>query len=296
MSIKTFYKILIVLLALVLQVKSIDAKEINIGKHKISLDSKYKWIKNSTPVQLYGTPVNIVSFAAFDENNFLIKTIEITEVDRPNRFGDRVRTAIISFVNSGNRTEQCKNNEKYLYFEINNRGYNCLIVRKIQTEMYFNYSKLSWNDKRRNLKNLFRKNNINEPLYMLRSDHIIVKGSGETFWISFMINPEALDADLKILKEKWINLSLKRHSNFQDSIGIKRKLKLNNTSFDKSKSTNEIEKNIFEKTISINKSKTDKNLDKKNIVEQLNQLNEHYKSGVLTKEEFEAAKKILLKK
>ena len=105
--------------------------------------------------------------------------------------------------------------------------------------MYFNYSKLSWSDKRRNLKNLFRKNNINEPFYMLRSDHIIVKGSGETFWISFMINPEALDVDLKILKEQWINLSLKRHSNFQDSIGIKRKLNLNNTSFDKSRSTRE---------------------------------------------------------
>ncbi len=296
MSNKTFCKILIVLLTLVIQVKSIDAKEIKIGKHKISLDSKYKWIENSTPTQLYGTPVKVKSFAAFDENNFLIKTIETTKVERPNRYGDRVRAAIISFVNSGNRSEQCVNNEKYLYFELNNRGYNCLIVRKVQTEIYFNYSNLNWIDKRRNLKNLFRKNDINEPIYMLRSDHIIVKGSGETYWISYMINPDSLDSDLNNLKKQWINLSLKRHSNFQDSIGLKRKLNLNYPSFDKSKSTNQIEKDIFEKIILTNESKNNKNLDNKSIVEEIKQLDELYKNGALSKDEFEAAKKILLKK
>ena len=131
---------------------------------------------------------------------------------------------------------------------------------------------------------------------MLRSDHIIVKGSGETYWISYMINPDSLDSDLNNLKKQWINLSLKRHSNFQDSIGLKRKLNLNYPSFDKSKSTNQIEKVIFEKIILTDESKNNKNLDNKNIVEEIKQLDELYKNGALSKDEFEAAKKILLKK
>ena len=42
------------------------------------------------------------------------------------------------------------------------------------------------------------------------------------------------------------------------------------------------------------KSKNTSNLDNQNIVEQLNSLNNLYKSGVLTKEEFEKAKKRIL--
>ena len=53
---------------------------------------------------------------------------------------------------------------------------------------------------------------------------------------------------------------------------------------------NKMRKNSF-KSISINTNKSDSNL---NIVEQIEQLDDLYKSGALTKEEFEKAKKKIL--
>ena len=47
----------------------------------------------------------------------------------------------------------------------------------------------------------WNKNNIKIPKKMLRSDHIIAKSTGSTYWISFMINKEVFNGDEKNLIE-----------------------------------------------------------------------------------------------
>ena len=75
--------------------------------------------------------------------------------------------------------------------------------------------------------------------------------------------------------KKWISISAKRHLDFENSINAKQRhrLKLNNLSPAKS-------------TINDNQSS--------DMIEQLQKLNDLFNSGVLTKKEFEKAKKKLL--
>ena len=78
----------------------------------------------------------------------------------------------------------------------------------------------------------------------------------------------------KITMNKWIAISSEFHKNFEDMTNARNNHKLN------------LDKYYMEVT------KNTKNSNK--LTEQLNSLNELYKSGVLTKEEFTKAKKKLL--
>jgi len=78
--------------------------------------------------------------------------------------------------------------------------------------------------------------------------------------------------------DKWVSFSAKRHRNLENLFNAKEHHLLN------------LNKYILDNDIgdSINKDV------KKNVVEDLEKLNELYKTGVITKEEFEKAKKKIL--
>ena len=75
--------------------------------------------------------------------------------------------------------------------------------------------------------------------------------------------------------EKWVNLAVHRHKNFEKQIKILDRQKLNFDEYDKSISL--VKKN-----------------DEKNLTKELRELTEMYKEGTLTKKQFEKAKELLL--
>ena len=354
MKLKKNIKFLLILSTILLFGKLAIADEVKINKYKIELDPKYKWLKNYSSITEMGIPLKIEAYGALDNNNTIIQTLEIFEVKRPDRYASDIRDYMVSIAKSGNKGGECKNKSEYYYFEFNERGFNCLVVRSFDSKVDLNIN-TDFPEMRKNLKALFNKNNIKIPKKMLRSDHIIAKSTGSTYWISFMINKEVFNGDEKNLINNWINLSLKRHKNFEEGIKIKRKLSLNYESFDEKITLEELKKNLNEdknlldvsnlnkileeekklkiekeklktKTLKLKKQKElelkkqkelelkkqkelelkkkkekknklkNQNLNKGTIVDQLKELTELYESGALTKEQFEAAKKIVLGK
>ena len=81
----------------------------------------------------------------------------------------------------------------------------------------------------------------------------------------------------KVIMDKWVSISANRHKKFEKNIKAKQNHYL------------DLNKYIVEE----NEREEDKNTDF-SIVEQIKKLNDLYKSGALTKEEFEKAKKKLL--
>ena len=74
---------------------------------------------------------------------------------------------------------------------------------------------------------------------------------------------------------KWISISAQRHIDFENSINALKRHRLDLSDLSPKKSDQ-------------------KNITSSNVVEQLQILNDLFKSGVLTKKEFEKAKKKLL--
>ena len=82
------------------------------------------------------------------------------------------------------------------------------------------------------------------------------------------------------LANNFKKITAKRHKNFEEVVGAKKRHLLDFSQF------------IFDNT----QQKKSKNKSGKNIVAELEKLNELYKSGALTKEEFKKAKKKILSK
>ena len=102
---------------------------------------------------------------------------------------------------------------------------------------------------------LEKKHNINLPLSVIRSDHLNMKGN-RLFWITYIeninhlpdhhelnkkkFNPQNIDnfPIYKSYMDKWINLSLSRHIEFQEKLKIKDDQARNYKNFDKNKNEN----------------------------------------------------------
>ena len=81
--------------------------------------------------------------------------------------------------------------------------------------------------------------------------------------------------------EEWIKLSAKRHRLFEQGLGAKERHKLDLSAY----GVGEI----------VEQTKTKNTTSNSGISEEIKELNKLYQEGVLTKEEFEKAKKKLLK-
>ena len=149
------------------------------------------------------------------------------------------------------------------------------------------------------LRRYINQNNIQLPKVALFSNHSYFSRlrAGKWFIISYIIDPEILGApknkfitedsseyhsnnienfpEHKKIMRKWISISAKRHIEFENSINAleRHKLKLNDLSPIKSANFG---------------NQAD------DIIKQLKSLNELYKSGVLSKDEFDKAKSKLL--
>ena len=152
------------------------------------------------------------------------------------------------------------------------------------------------------IKKWIKDNSIKIPKIVLSSDHSYFSRltGGTWFMVGYSVNPKIFDApkntfyteesseyhknniekfpEHKKTMQKWLSISAERHKRFEENVNARNSNKLNLSNYYSAKI----------------KPKDDKNKSSSEVITQIKQLNDLYKAGVLTKEEFEKAKKMIL--
>ena len=196
----------------------------------------------------------------------------------------------------------CYTRPEYYIVEVYSKGstHNCLVIRHIDSnkELFSPDDPGAVNAK---LKKSLRDRSIIIPPIMFDSYHSYFSRliRGEWYVIQYMANPKLFNSpkinylteessefhkanisrypEHKLTMDKWISVSAKRHIEIEQLLKAKEHHLLN------------LDKYILNNDNDYLNSK-----EKKNIIEDLEKLNELYKTGVITKEEFEKAKDKIL--
>ena len=232
------------------------------------------------------------------ENNEIMEMIEVYQ----GQFGGIVQSAIddaIFEIVFKDKYSGCYERPEYYLLEFYKRGraHNCLTighwdVHKDLTNPDDPYGKAAASA----YKYWIKSNSVVYPNIFLGSNHSYFSRRASSDWyvINYAINPKALGGalsnfkteetseynknnidnfpDHKLTMKKWISISSKRHLEFEKLTKAKKDHLLNLDSY-------------------INENLT---TDNSNISQQLQKLNDLYKAGVLTEEEFKKAKSKIL--
>jgi len=273
---------------------------------KFNLNKKFelnlpegKWIVvNARQESYYGLFSKIYTLVKL-ENNAAVEWIQIAEMYTAGIYEDIVNQAIYEAIFK-NKYDGCYQRPEYYIVEVYKKGstHNCFVVGHSDVQKDF-YSPDDPEVSNAQLKKWIRDNNIEIPKVGLDSFHAYFSrlAAGKWYLLQYGIDPKILNApknkfiseesseyhknnilnhpEHKLVMERWVSISAQRHIEFEDSIGAKEKHSL------------DLE-NYYPEETSYDENSTN------NFLNQLQELNELYKSGVLTKEEFEKAKKKIL--
>jgi len=269
-------------------------------KFKITLPEG-KWIiAEKSSEYYYGLTTKIYSLLRL-ENKKLIELIEIAEMNTAGIFESDVNQAIFEALFK-NKYDGCYERPEYSVLRLYAKGstHNCFWLghADIYKEL-FTPEDPEQKNANAQLRRYIKQYQIQLPKVGLFSNHFYFSrlAAGKWYAISYGIDPEILGAPInkfiteesseyhrnnienysehKKIMKKWISISAQRHIDFENSINVQKshRLKLNDLSPTKS---------------SIEDNQSD------DIIKQIQQLNKLYKSGVLSKDEFNKAKKKLL--
>jgi len=277
----------------------INSDEFSIGKRlKVTL-SPGKWysVLNSGD-NWHGLDYNS-SMLARVENNEVLEIITLGKINTAGFYESLVNTAVYEIFYK-NQHDGCYERPEYYLLELYKKGnsVNCMKVRHLDVLKEFNNpdDPESRGDYAR-IKKWVKDNNYKYSKIMLNSSHQYFSRlvRGEYIEITYTIDPKILNAPEtkhfteesseyhkyniekfpkhKKIMEKWISIASKRHKIFEKNHKIRKYHALK-----------------LEKYINPDLDYEDQS----DVVDSLKKLNDLYKSGVLTKEEFEEAKKKLL--
>jgi len=271
-------------------------------KMKLPLDEgEWKLInKDEDGNIVYGIGVKTLTFVQM-KNNIPVKVFEIGRVDNLGKFASLI-SGIIQAETFKPKKGGCKQRQHYSYLNIYKKGaaHNCLVVELFDVDrrlfpsdydedVIFSAGIRQW----------VKKENVKLPkLYLSHSISFHSMTVRNDWWVVFYaetpekfcnykpkftsrdtseFHPSKIDnyPKAKTCMKNWLKKSASMHQNFEDFIGAKKYQRLDLSS------------------ISLNKSKKPSNRSNE-LTEQLIQLNKLYKSGALTKDEFNKAKKKLL--
>ena len=235
------------------------------------------------------------------EDNKVIAGINIGELKTEGKYQDAVNQMIYEILFK-NKYDGCYERPEYTVLEVYAKGssHNCFLVAHadIIKELY-NPDDPQLKSANIQLRRWLKKRSVELPKIVLQSSHSYFSrlAMGKWFIIDYFIDPKILDAPKnkylteesseyhrnnisnypqhnKIMK-KWIAISAERHVNFEKSIKVIKRhlLDLDQYYLTESNSDNELSNET---------------------INQIKKLNDLYKDGILTKEEFEKAKKKIL--
>ena len=232
------------------------------------------------------------------ENN---EIMEMISIERANLSGSNMGEidSIVNEIIFKDKYDGCYQRPEYLIVEFYKRGgtHNCLVVRHWDTNKEI-YTPDDPSGQRAKFKKWAKDNSIKIPPISFQSWHSYFSRllRGEWYLIQYVANPKIFNSpainyvteessefhkanisrhpDHKITMDKWISLSAKRHQFLEKIYKANENHLLN-----------------LNKYIIQNGEEGENNED---LTESLKQLNELYKSGAITKEEFKKAKEKIL--
>ena len=233
------------------------------------------------------------------ENNLAVESIEIAEVKTAGVFESSVNQAIYEAIFK-NKYDGCYERPEYFVVKVYKKGstHNCLVIDHSDVHKdFFTPDDREASDA--GVKKWIRDNNIQLPRVGLSSFHAYFSrlAAGKWYLLSYGIDPKILSGpknnfiseetseyhknnisnypDHQKTMQKWVSISAQRHIEFENLIKVIERHKLDLGDLSPSKS--QLSKNSSNE-----------------IIDQINKLNILYKNGILTKDEFEKAKKKIL--
>ena len=232
------------------------------------------------------------------ENN---EIMEFIWVERANLSGESMGflDSAINEITFKDKYDGCYERPEYYLLELYKKGgtHNCLIIAHIETNKEI-FTPDDPQDNNAQLKKRLRERSVIIPPIMFASRHSYFSRliRGEWYVIRYFAHPKIFNSpklnyltedssefhkaninrfpEHKIAMDKWISFSAKRHRYIEKLLKAKEHHLLN------------LEKYILKNEI----ENVENDSDKKEMIEDLKKLNELYKSGVITKEEFKKAK------
>lgn len=273
---------------------------------KFNLNKKFelnlpegKWIVvNARQESYYGLFSKLYSLVKL-ENNAAVEWIQIAEMYTAGIYEDIVNQAIYEAIFK-NKHDGCYERPEYYVVEVYKKGstHNCFRVGHVDVHKDF-YSPDDPEVSNAELTKWVRDNNIELPKVGLDSFHAYFSrlAAGKWYLLQYGIDPKILNApknrfineesseyhknnilnhpEHKLVMEKWVSISAQRHIEFENIVKVIERHKLDL------------------KDLSPLISKSSKGISN-DIADQINKLNDLYKNGVLSKDEFKKAKKKLL--
>ena len=243
-----------------------NAEILKIGKLEIELFDKDKLIKSSGSIDEGFGKAKIRIYAEKTDNN-QIKSIVTTVQYKGMKYGAYMKNWWIDYFFKQKKTALFYENE-INNFNLYDSGFtNGLVIKEFDLIKYLNKQD-DFVEFKRAIKKLKKKHNVQLPERVIKSDHVYLKG-GDLIWVGHMFNynvilnenifidkitkfhPNIIEDYPNINKKmnSWINLSLKRHQEFQNKLNIRTKIDLTYEDFDPSNDLSHF-KNNFNNLIS----------------------------------------------
>ena len=304
-----FFSIMFLCLMLLLNCAEINAKGYKVNdivekqfvmnkKFQLNLP-KGKWVVADRDISDYYNLSSKVYSLVRLENNLAVEWIEIGEMKTVGVPEHLVNRALLTVLFAG-KYDGCYERPEYFIVKVYKKGstHNCLVVDHSDVHKDF-YTPDDPDVTNARLKKWIRDNNIQLPSVGLSSFHSYFSRLAGDKWylLQYGIDPKILNApknkfiseetseyhknnisnypEHQKIMQKWLSISAKRHIEFENIIKVKERHKLDLISLAPSSPS------------------SIKNLSS-DILDQINKLNDLYKSGVLTKDEFKKAKKKIL--
>ena len=237
------------------------------------------------------------------ENNEFLEGVRVGQFQLAGIVEARINTALYEILFK-DKYDGCYERPEYFVLEFYTKGssHNCFWVMHEEVNKLYNPDDPALRGANRLLIQWLEDNSIKLPKITLGSDHSYFSRltGGTWFMVGYSANPKIFDApknkfyteesseyhkyniekfpEHKKTMQKWISISAERHKRFEENVNARNSNKLDLNNYYSGKI----------------KPKDNKNKLSSEVISQIKQLNDLYKAGVLTKEEFEKAKKKIL--
>ena len=235
------------------------------------------------------------------EKGKVVEAIGLTELHTAGVYEGHLNPEIIKIFFKG-KYDGCYERPEYYYLNFYRKGstFNCFIVRHgIPEKTIYDPDDPYLRNAYSQIKKWIKENSIELPKIMLSSEHLYFSRLvlGKIYGVQYSIDPSILNGpeisfftedsseyhkyniknypEHEKIMQKWLSISSNRHESFEKAVKAKERHLLNLSE-------------LVSLGVSLNINQSE------NTVEQLKKLNDLYKSGVLTKDEFEKAKKKIL--
>jgi len=237
------------------------------------------------------------------ENNEFLEGVRVGQFQLAGIVEARINTALYEILFK-DKYDGCYERPEYFVLEFYTKGssHNCFWVMHEEVNKLYNPDDPALRGANRLIKKWLKDNSIKLPKITLGSDHSYFSRltGGTWFTVGYSANPKIFDApknkfyteesseyhkyniekfpEHKKTMQKWISISAERHKRFEENVNARNSNKLDLNNYYSGKI----------------KPKDNKNKLSSEVISQIKQLNDLYKAGVLTKEEFEKANKKIL--